>query len=171
LFELFPDKDYSLGESVVFIISIGTLVSMATGINDAIIYTSDKYIYGTVMLLILFAIAVINNYIFIPLLGMNGAAFATAFSAIFFNAMKYAFIWKKFHLQPFDQKTLLILLIIVACFVFGWLLPNWGHPIFQIVYRSSLVGIAFLALLKLLNIVPELEEEVWKFLNKKKILR
>jgi O-antigen/teichoic acid export membrane protein len=171
LFELFPDKGYSLGESVVLIISIGTVVSMATGINDAIIYTSDKYIYGAAMLLILFAVAVINNYIFIPLWGMDGAAFATAFSAVFFNAMKYVFIWKKFHLQPFDQKTLLIILIIAICFGVGWLLPNWGHPIFQIAYRTTIVGLAFLALLKLLSIVPELEDELWNYMRKKKILQ
>lgn len=166
LFMLFPDKGFSAGEGVVLIISIGTLINMATGINDAIIYTSDKYIYGAVMLFILFAIAIINNYIFIPLWGMNGAAFATAFSATVFNSMKYIFLWKKYHLQPFDFKTLLIVFTIAICFLFGYFIPECGHPILQIIYKSILIGIVFLALVKLFKIVPELETQLWEFVSK-----
>jgi O-antigen/teichoic acid export membrane protein len=36
LFVLMPDKDYALGKNIVFIISLGTLINMATGSNDAI---------------------------------------------------------------------------------------------------------------------------------------
>lgn len=167
LFQLFPDKGYSLGETVVLIISIGTVINMATGINDAIIYTSDKYIYGAYMLMLLFVIAIVNNYIFIPIWGMNGAAFATAFSATIFNSMKYIFLWKKYHLQPFDSKTFLVVLSIVVCFTIGYFIPDVGHPIVQIVYRTAIVSILFLGLVKAFNIVPELEAQLWEFIGKK----
>ncbi|MDW8274387.1 MAG: hypothetical protein RMJ53_09185, partial [Chitinophagales bacterium] len=81
LFQLFPQKGFDPGASVVLIISIGAVINMATGLNDAILFTSEEYKYGSAMLLFLFAFSVLNNYIFIPLWGMNGAAFATALSS------------------------------------------------------------------------------------------
>lgn len=167
LFQLFPGKDYSLGESVVLIISIGTVINMATGINDSIIYTSDKYIYGAYMLICLFVIAIVNNLIFIPLWGMNGAAFATAFSATIFNVMKFIFLWKKYQLQPFDKRTLLTLLSIILCFAIVYFLPQFGHPIFQIIFRGVIISILFLSMVKIFNIVPELEIQLKNFLSKK----
>lgn len=168
LFELFPDKDFSLGKSVVLIISIGTLVNMATGINDAIIYTSNKYIYGTYMLSILFVVAIANNYIMIPLLGMNGAALATVISATVFNTMKFLFLWKTFHLQPFTRKTLFIIIAILICFVLVWMLPSAGHPIVQIIYKSVIVTLLYLGMIKAFNIAPELELQAIGYLKKLK---
>jgi len=167
LFELFPDKGFALGQSVVLIISIGTLVNMATGINDAIIYTSDKYIYGAYMLMILFVIAIVNNYILIPIYGMNGAALATVISATVFNIMKFAFLWKEFDLQPFNRKTPLIFLTIGICFGVVWFLPSVGHPLVQIVYRSVLIIVMYIGLVKVFNIVPELEAEAVRMIRKR----
>ncbi len=160
LYQMLPDKDFALGESVVLIISIGTLINMATGINDSIVYTSDKYIYGTYMLLILFVLAIGNNYILIPLYGMNGAALATVISATVFNIMKFTFIWVNYKIQPFDKRTLMILLALIISGSICYFIPAVGHPAVQIIYRSIAILIVFLSCVKALNIVPELEEQV-----------
>jgi O-antigen/teichoic acid export membrane protein len=166
LYQMLPDKDYSLGESVVLIISIGTLINMATGINDAIVYTSDKYIYGTYMLLVLFVLAIANNYFLIPLFGMNGAALATVISATVFNVMKFLFIWVNFKIQPFDNRTVRILLTLIITWSACYFIPSIGHPVIQIIYRSTAILIVFLTCVKVFNIVPELEQQVLSRLRK-----
>ncbi len=160
LFVLMPDKDYALGKNIVFIISLGTLINMATGSNDAIIYTSSKYKYTTYLLVGLFVVALINYSIFIPLFGMEGAALATAFSALLFNISKYFLIWKFFKIQPFSWNTLKVAGVIVFTF-FAWsLIPEVFHPIVNIIIRSTAVLTCFIGLVYTLNIVPELVEQV-----------
>jgi O-antigen/teichoic acid export membrane protein len=158
LFALMPDKDFSLGKNIVFIISLGTLINMATGSNDSIIYTSSKYYLTTYLLIALFGVAIVNYLIFIPLFGMTGAAIATAFSALLFNISKYLLIWKYFKMQPFTFNTLKIAGIIVFTFLICSLIPDIGNPIVNIIIRSSAIGISYLSATLLLKIAPELLE-------------
>jgi O-antigen/teichoic acid export membrane protein len=160
LFALMPDKDFSLGKNIVFIISLGTLINMATGSNDSIIYTSSKYYLTTYLLIALFGVAIVNYLIFIPLFGMTGAAIATAFSALLFNISKYLLIWKYFKMQPFTFITLKIAGIIVFTFLICSLIPDVGNPIVNIIIRSSTIGISYISATLLLNIAPELLETI-----------
>ncbi len=160
LFVLMPDKDYALGKNIVFIISLGTLINMATGSNDAIIYTSSKYKYTTYLLVGLFVVALVNYSIFIPLFGMEGAALATAFSALLFNISKYLLIWKFFKIQPFSWNTLKVAGVIVFTFFLCSFIPEVFHPIANILIRSTAVIISFVGLVYALKIVPELVEQV-----------
>ena len=160
LFMLMPDKDFALGKYVVLIISTGTLINMATGTNDSIIYTSEKYVYGTYMLFALFVIAIINNLIFIPRYGIEGAAFATALSAFIYNTMKFIFIWRSFHLQPFDKNTLLILGNIIFCWLLVYFVPHADNAVIDILVRSFIITLTFGMVTYLLKIVPELHRYI-----------
>jgi len=158
-------KDFSSGINVVLIISIGTLINMATGVNDAVLFNSKKYIYGTYLLLMLLTLAIINNIIFIPRFGMEGAALATVLSSFVFNTVKYFFIWRTFRLQPFDMKTLWTLLLIVGCFILNLLLPSFHGAIINILFRSTVISVVYLTGAYFLNIAPELHRFV-PFLKK-----
>ena len=129
---------------------------MATGVNDSVIYTSHKYMFGTYLLMFLFALAFVNNLIFIPLYGINGAAFATALSALLYNAIKYLFIWKNFKLQPFTIQTFYIILIIFLTFLLVQFIPHHVTPFVDIVIRSVIVISVYITFAFLLKIVPEL---------------
>jgi len=154
LYQLTP-KDYSSATTVVLIVSIGTLINMATGVNDSILFNSNKYIYGTYMLLMLFGLAIITNMIFIPIFGMEGAALATCLSSFAYNFVKYFFIWKHFHLQPFDMKTIVIIFLIGVCFGINFLLPSFDGAILNIVFRSSIITLVYLAGTYFFRIIPE----------------
>ncbi|MEP7265585.1 MAG: oligosaccharide flippase family protein [Bacteroidota bacterium] len=154
LFTLIPNN-YSEGINVVFIISLGTLINISTGVNDAIIFTSSKYIYGTYMLLSLLILAVVNNFIFIPKYGIEGAAMATALSAFVYNLMKYLYIWKKFNLQPFGYSSLkIIIIIIITWLTFHWF-PVIPNAVTGIVFKSVLITVFYTGLAYWLGIVPE----------------
>jgi O-antigen/teichoic acid export membrane protein len=155
LFLLIPKQEFAQGKYVVLIISVGTLINMATGTNDSIIYTSQKYIYGTYMLILLFILAFVNNLVFIPWLGINGAALATALSAFIFNMMKYFFIWKNFNLQPFTRETAYIIVVIIITYLLVSILPVSASPLIEITIRSVLVLAIYTMLTFFLKIVPE----------------
>lgn len=155
LFALMPDKDFSLGKSVVLIISLGTLINMATGCNDAILTTSNRYKYILYLLVGLFIVALINYMIFIPLFGMIGAAMATTFSTFLYNASKFALIRRFFHLQPFSIFTIKILGIIVTTFIACSFIPVVLNPYVTIVVRSTAIVLCYGALTLTLGIVPE----------------
>ncbi|MFN8309693.1 MAG: oligosaccharide flippase family protein [Chitinophagales bacterium] len=155
LFALIPDKDFSLGKNVVLIISTGTLLNMATGNNDSILYTSGKYFHLTWLLLGLLFLAYTNYIVFIPLFGMEGAAVATALSSTVFNFAKFFLIWRFFKLMPFRLYTVKIALVIVISFVAGYFLPVPENPFVAVFIRSSMVGALFAISTYFLNIIPE----------------
>ncbi len=148
-------KDYSSGSTVVLIISIGTLINIATGLNDSIISYSSKYYYITYFVFLLFALAIINNMIFIPIYGMEGAALATCLSSLIYNSVKYFYIWRVFNLQPFDKFTVMTIFLIGLCFFINYFLPSFESPILNILIHSSIVTLVYLGGTYFLKIIPE----------------
>ena len=155
LLSLLPEE-FSKGEWVVLIISIGTLFTMAAGANTSIIFNSDKYKFGAFLLILLVTIAFISNIIFIPIMGIEGAALATAISSFIYNLLKYVFIWKQFKMQPFDNNSLRILFIIAIVFISGCFLPFYNNAIITIIYKSIFVTVLYAILSFLLRVDDEL---------------
>ncbi len=151
----FLPEVYHHGGTVVLIISIGTLFNLASGTNNSLIYTSEHYRVGAFLLIFLVVIAFINNMIFIPLYGIEGAALATAISTILNSLIRFVFIWKKFNLQPYDSKTAMIALLIVICSAVNYLITKFENPVFDIVLRSSFISLIYCTGVYFLNIVPE----------------
>ena len=166
LFKLIPNN-YSDGINVVLIISLGTLINISTGVNDSIIFNSSKYIYGTYMLLILFVLAVVNNMLFIPRYGIEGAAIATALSAFIYNLLKYLYIWKKFHLQPFDSNALRIVIIIAITWIVFHFIPQANNAMLSIIFKSVMITVFYVGLAALLKVAPEFHSWLpWKMWKK-----
>ena len=84
----FLPQEYANAKNVTVIASIGAFINISTGLNNAVLFNSNKYVYGTYLLLLLLVLAIINNLIFIPLWGIEGAAFASAFSVVIYNMVK-----------------------------------------------------------------------------------
>lgn len=152
------EKGFSQGETVVYIVSLATLFNMATSVNNPILYNSKYYRYGLGMLFFLVVISYINYSIFIPLWGMEGAAFATALSSCTYNFLKFFFIWRKMQLQPFDASSLKTLVLIIACGFLWFMNPyiDLGSATLEIIAMSLLVTAAYLTGAYYLKIVPEL---------------
>jgi O-antigen/teichoic acid export membrane protein len=156
LMKLLP-ADYSAGITVILIISISSLFNLATGVNDSILYNSAKWISGFYMLLVLLSLAFLLNLFLIPVLGMNGAALATAISSLAFNSMKFFFIRKNFSLQPFEVKTLKILMVIVFTGLAVYLIPPMISPLADIMLRSGIITLLYTGLTYFIKIAPELQ--------------
>lgn len=138
LLSLLPEQ-YVAGSNAVIILSVSALFNMATGMNSAIIFYSDKYKQGSVMLLALIVLSVVLNMILIPLYGIEGAAVATGTALLLFNAFKTIIIYKGYDLQPFGGYVFIVLGLIGACIGVNYFLPEISSPILDIIYRSAVV--------------------------------
>lgn len=135
----FINENYADGLVVVFVISLSKLTDSLLGNNNAILFNSDYYRMVLVLGVFLAVLTVVLNIMFIPIYGINGAAFATFLAILFYNIAKLWFVNIKLKMQPFTFNTVKVLvLIIVSLGVFYfWDFP-W-HPIMNIGLKSFLI--------------------------------
>jgi len=155
IFSLLPEK-FSGGKLVVFFIGLSQLFNVAMGVNGAIILNSKYYRFDLYANLFLLLVTFLSNYLFIPdnsplkelgIVGINGAAFATALSIFLFNFIKFAFIYVKVKLHPFDIKTIYsILLLLFVYYVVDSLSLNFS-PYLNILLNSFISLIIFVPIL------------------------
>jgi O-antigen/teichoic acid export membrane protein len=159
----FLPEGYQQGYSVVFIISAGTLVNMATGANAPILFNSDKYKWGAYFLIILAIVSVLLQILLIPLLGINGAALATVSGYVLYNVYMTAVVWKFYHMHPFDKKMLLVVTAILICFAVNYFLPDMNNHVIDIALRSTVTGFTYLILTYRFKILEEFHHYLpWK---------
>jgi O-antigen/teichoic acid export membrane protein len=157
LLKLMPEK-YQAGNYVVNIISLGTLINMVTGLNTAILFSSDKYHYGAGLLIMLVVMSFLLQFIFIPMYEIEGAALATALSSVLYNSISFFVVWKHFRLQPFDRKTLAVFFIIALCIITNYFIPQQTNFIADIIIRSLIIVIVYGASIFFMKIIPDYRE-------------
>ena len=140
--------EYAKGVSVVLMISIAKLYTMALGNNGAIISNSKHYKILLPYSLAMAISVVLLNYWLIDLLGMNGAALSTLIVILFFNSLKLWYVKKTFGLNPFTRQTVYLLFIIIV--IYG-LFSFWDfpfHPILNILLKSSIIVFLYFFVVK-----------------------
>ena len=165
----FLPEGYQSAWMVVVILSAAALYNMATGLNAAILFTSEKYKWGAGLLVSLAVLAIFLQNIFIPLFGMNGAAAATALSSFFYNTLLLWYVHKHFKLMPFTNENLKVLVTIIVLGVIGFILPGFENKLFSIAVKSSVLSAAYLFIIYRLKIAIELQEMVIGFFKKKEL--
>ena len=153
---LILDPAYSKGLYVVLLISLAKLVDNILGNNNAILYNSDYYRLVLVLGVFLVILAIILNLIFIPELGINGAAIATFIASVGYALAKIIVVYKKFGMHPFTKATMNVtslLLVLGVCFYF------WNfklNPYLAIGLKSIILGSIYLAVVYIFKISPEI---------------
>ena len=141
---------YNEGAYVFFFIGVARVFDMATGLNGVILLTSEKYRYDLLFNALLAVLTIITNYIFIPLYGISGAAFASMLTIVAINLARLIFVWAVYKMQPFVWKSLLIVAIAVVTYGASELIPFLGNNYLDLAVRSvfisALYGILILAL-------------------------
>ena len=141
---------------VVYMVSIGALVNVATGVNSAIMFYSKHYFLATVLLLLTLAVTVTLNIVLIPLYGIYGAAFASLAGAVLYNLVKFLFIYVKFRFQPYTLQSLYIVVVIVAVTLFVNYLPGLEQaPLLNALYKGSVGCLSYAGLIYVLKLAPE----------------
>lgn len=159
LLSLLPET-YHKGATVAIIACIGGFLNIATGVNTSILFSSEKYIYGTYLLFLLLIVAVVLNIILIPIYGIIGAALATAMSSVIYNGLKYFIILKNFKMQPYNISSLKILFVIAIAFFISYFLPSLNNVIVTMIIKSVVITCVYVGLAYFFKIVPEFHKYV-----------
>lgn len=159
VFHIITDK-YIEGKYVILLIGIANLSDIALGVSPHIIVNSKHYKYLSYFLLFFALILVISNLILIPKYGIIGAALASLISKIIYNFIKYVFLYKKYKLQPFTLKTVLLYLIGVIAYSASLFVPEQSNYIVDILIRSTIISAVFLVPVYYLNISEDINEKI-----------
>lgn len=156
------NENYVDGLIVVFIIGLTKLLDSILGNNNAILFNSDYYRMVLILGVFLAVLTVVLNIVFIPLYGINGAAFATFIAILIYNVAKIVFVYNKFRMLPFSSNTVkVIVLLLVSLGVFYyWDFPF--HPVINIALKSTLISLSYGYLVYALD----LSDDISSLLNK-----
>jgi len=159
--------EYYQGLPVISILSLSALFNLMTGSNSSIIFTSEKFTAGSVALVSVAIVDLILLYIFIPIWGIEGAAWATCAASLLYNVFKWYYIKVKFKLQPFDKRTIFITAAIVATYGVTSFLPLWGNVWIDAALHTILASFLYLVFIWYSRAAEDLIPVLKQFTRKK----
>ena len=168
IFKILP-PEYEPGKYVIFFIGISSLIQMASGVSNIVIFNSKYYKVHTYFMLILVVLIITTNLIFIPKYGIVGAAMASALSNLVFNLLKFIFLYFKFRMQPFDRKYFIIIIAAGLSYIIGYLMPEIKNYIFDIIIRSTIIALIYCSFILIFKVSDELNQkffQIFKFIKK-----
>lgn len=157
LYLLLPDV-YAAGLWVVFIVGIGKLTAMLSGLNGVILSNSKHYRVSFYTNIILVVVTIGANYLLIPVYGIEGAAFASALAIIIYNGVKYLYVLIKMKLQPFSRKTLWVILLGAVTIYVTHVWVDFSSIWLDIVIKSIIFPFTFMAPILYFKVSPDINE-------------
>lgn len=130
---------------VVILLGLSKIVDMGTGVNAQIIATSTYWRFEMTSGMILLAVMLPLSYLLTKEYGIIGAAFAHLASIIVYNSIRIIFLWNKFRLFPFTNKTIYILLWAGSCFAICYFAFQSLDGLIAILVRSNVFFILYTA--------------------------
>ena len=159
--------EYAEGKWVVFILSMSVLFNMGMGINNVIVMITKYFRYDTYASIALGIVTITTNLIFIPIMGLEGAAIATLISVVSYQLYKFILIIVKFQMQPFTIKTVWAILIIPVTYYLISVAPEISDfYVIRVIFKCLFVLIAFAIFNRVLDISPDINEETNWYLRK-----
>lgn len=153
IFQILP-PEYAEGKWTIIYIGLANVLNMLSGVSMHLIGTSAHYRYQNYWMILFIILVVVTNLIFIPILGITGAALASLVSTTFFTLVKFWFIKWKFGLQPYNASYLWITLITAGALAVSFLIPAMAFwP--DLIIRSGAITLLFSAAIYLTGVSAE----------------
>jgi O-antigen/teichoic acid export membrane protein len=108
-FHLRPD--YLEAQTPFLFIGLMRIIDMGTGVTNQIIGTSTYWRFDFFTGLILTAVTLPMNYLLTKTIGFVGPAIADLFTFSLYNLIRWFFLYRRFHMQPFTMRTIYTLLL------------------------------------------------------------
>lgn len=158
---------YDAISKLIFILGIAKLIDLATGVNSQIIGTSNYWKFDFFTNLFYIIVSIPLNYFLIKNYNLEGLAYSNLIALVLYNTVRFIFIYKKFHLQPYTFKHALFLLSILGLIILVHQFPAMDNILVNIILQSFSFGICFWVLLKWMNPAPEVLTIAENFLKLK----
>ncbi|MEZ4739910.1 MAG: oligosaccharide flippase family protein [Flavobacteriales bacterium] len=155
LFLLLPDE-YAGGAGIALVIGMSYLITSSVQLGVGIISMSRSYRLDAISSLAMLVINLVANFFFIRSMGIIGAAWATFLSLAVVNIFRTWILHKRYGLWPFDRRTVLVALLIVAVAVVVQLVPALEPPILDLAVRVVLGTALFWPAAYALGLLKEL---------------
>lgn len=165
VFAYLPDE-FAVGGTIVLLIGLAQITDMACGVNYEVIASSKHYKLNTWFIFLGALTGIAFNIIFIPIWGVNGAAFATFASLSLINFARIIAVWKLFGIQPFSSETLKTFLLMGAVFAIVSFIPNHDNYILNLLFKSALITILYLPTAYYLKLSEDLNDMINKTLKR-----
>jgi len=162
---------YQGTEWVIILVSLTSLIVASTGSSVQIIGTSHKYKVQTYSLGLLVVLSVIFYAIFIPILGMIGAALGSLLSISGASLLRVFYLKQNMNLFPYRKIHLICMSIGIFTFVAVSLIPAFSNFLIDLLFRCSLISVLFVGLSYLLRISDDFNRIVDKFLKQIGLLK
>jgi O-antigen/teichoic acid export membrane protein len=115
---------------------------------------------------LLVAVAIGLNMLFIPLYGIMGCAFATLLSITLYSVAKLLFVVKRLHLYPFTAQTLYSIIITFILFILFYFWEFPFTPVLSIFLKALLITLIYVYINYKFVISTEINEAIDFVLNK-----
>ena len=170
IFSMMPNGDaFRAGKYVILFIGLSKIFDLLTGVNSSILANSKYYYYGLYFMFFLAGIAILLNYLFIPIYGIIGVGIATAISILLYSSLITFFVKIKEGIHPFSINTLKLILIGALCFVINLFIPFFNNIFLDIFLRSILVLGVYTLLVYSTRISNEMNDLILNQLKKIKL--
>lgn len=157
IFSMMPSGEiFKQGKYVILFIGLSKIFDLLTGVNSSILANSKYYYYGLYFMFLLAGVAIVLNYLLIPIYGIVGVGIATAISIFIYASCITFFVKIKIGLHPFSLKTLQLLLIAVFSFLLNLVIPSFENIFVDIIIRSTLI----LGVYSAVNLITKTSEEM-----------
>lgn len=143
---------YLTGKTTLLLLALAKIVELGTGASGQIIISSRKWKFESYSNMILLAASVPVNYLMIKEYGIAGAGAANLILVVVFNGIRFFYLWYNFKLQPFNIKTVYGVVLPVILILITTFLIHTSFPLLNIILRSIIYSVGFIAATLLLNI-------------------
>lgn len=159
-------KGYLDAKWVFLFIGLYRVIDMGTGLNAQIISTSVFWKFEFLSGLVLLALALPLNYFLTKELGVIGPAISNLIAFTVYNGIRYAFLLRRFGMQPFSRATVYTLLLATACFCITYYLFRNELGLVWIVARSFVFITLYATGAFLLQLSPDMLQVLGTLQNK-----
>jgi O-antigen/teichoic acid export membrane protein len=153
--------DYLASKWVIFFIGLGYLFDMLTGANAQVIGFSRYYRVALTFMIILIVTVLALLYFLIPVWGITGAAIAIASALFLNNLMRYLFLYRRYNLQPFNYKFLMVAAFFAGIYFVISLIPQQEF-ILDILIRGGMITLLTILFLFIVPVSPD-AKNIMKF--------
>ena len=168
LFSWLAEKgpEFYTGINIFLFLMISRVSDMYMGLNGVIMVTSKKYRYDIIFTSTLLVVVVILNQLLIPVMGVSGAALATAVGVFGYNIARVIFVWVHFKIHPFKKSQFLVIAMFALVLAgFEYLPLELGNIWLNMMIRSVLVVVVFCVPIYVFKLEPEIVNYVDKILG------
>lgn len=160
------NADYSIITQIVLFMGLARVIDLGTGINTQIIATSNFWRFDFYTNILYTFLALPLNFILIKKFGILGLAYANLISLTVYNFVRYAFLYKKFGLQPYTTNSLLTIIIAGISFIITWFIPLDMHWLISIIIRTLIFCLLFIPSIHISNVAPEIKDVTNKMITR-----